>query len=281
VSRIVGGVMSLLEDVGVGVVALVTAVLAGAIGVVATLHLAGGTPYSQDDLDRASRVAAAQAPASAAPEPASEEVAPDADVVATRQDLEDALERAERLQRQSDGWEDKWTTAAGRVEKLKEQLEELRAFQEGQEGAVGPDGLPLTGTPGDAGGQVDPDATETTVTGTLTTTWSLSEDQKPWPAACGVPEGSYAVRVLGPDGKAVTTGGVTGSNLVKREVKGTRLSLVCTLTYEATLPLPALATYEFQAVASEAPGRPLYSALVPGTVTATGTAPSLTVSYAP
>jgi hypothetical protein len=273
-----GGLLNLLEDVGTGAAVLVTTVVAGAIAVVATLQVTGGTPYSQEDLDR--RAAAyevqAQQP-SAAPEPTSDQV-DSADTVALEEELEDEKLRADRLQRQSDAWEDKWTAAQRRITELRE---ELTALQEATGGALGPDGLPLPGTPGTpgTGGAPEPGATEVTATGTISSTWTLAEAAKPWPAACGIPQGSYAVRVLDDRGESVATGSVTASDLVKRkEQKGT-LTLVCQLSYQAVLPFPATAaTYEFQAVATSAPKTPLYSAVVPAATVTGGAAPSLVVS---
>ncbi len=115
----------------------------------------------------------------------------------------------------------------------------------------------------------------------MLTTWNLTEADKPWPAACGVPQGSYAVRVVGADGADVASGSITGSNLVQRKVKGGSLSLVCQLSYEVVLPLPPQPSYEFQAVAGDRPQSPLYSAMVPGPVVASGKAPNLVVSFCP
>ncbi len=285
-SRIVGGLLSLLDDVGVGAVALFTAVIAGAVGVVATLHVTGGTPYTKDDIDRASQISAAQAPATVPESTAEEDAAAAVDVAAYEQELEDARKRAERLQRESDGFSEKWDVAQRQIVRLREQIAELRALQEG---AVGPDGLPLGGSlpdgegPGGEGtGAGEPGPTDVTATGTLLTTWNLTEADKPWPARCGVPQESYAVRVVAGEGDAgVATGRITGSQLVKRQVKGGSVSLVCELSYEAVVPLPTKATYEFQAVAAGRSQTPLYSALVPGPVVATGNAPRLVVSYCP
>ena len=271
-----GGLLSLLEDVGTGAAVLVTAVVAGAIGVVVTLQITGGTPYSQEDLDR--RAAAyevqAQQPSSA-PEPTSDQVDP-AETAALEEELEDEKLRSDRLQRQSDAWEDKWTAAQRRITQLRD---ELTALQETGAGAVGPDGLPLPdGTTPGTGGAPEPGATEVTAAGTITTTWTLAEAAKPWPARCGIPEDAYAVRVVDADGAGVATGSITGSDLVKRKEQQGTLTLVCQLSYQVVLPLPAKPTYEFQAVSISAPKTPLYSALVPGTAVTGGSGPSLVVS---
>ncbi len=274
-SRMFGGLLSLLEDVGTGAAVLVTAVVAGAIGVVVTLQITGGTPYSQEDLDRRSAAYEVQAQQpSAAPEPTSDEVDPAA-TAALEEDLEDEKLRGDRLQRQADAWEDKWTAAQRRITELRE---ELTTLQETTGVAVGPDGLPLPGgTPG-TDGAPEPGDTEVTAAGTITTTWTLAEAAKPWPARCGIPEDAYAVRVVDADGAAVATGSVTGSDLVKRKEQQGTLTLVCQLSYQVVLPLPAKPTYEFQAVSVSAPKTPLYSALVPGAAVTGGSGPSLVVS---
>lgn len=270
-SRIFSSVLDLLDDVGRGVAVLVTALVAGAVGVVATLQVTGGTPYSQEDLERRSAAYEVQSDSGQAPAPASDEDDPaaTAELTGLQEDLEEARERADRVQRQSEAWEDKWTAAQRRITELREQIAGL--------GEVDPVDAPA-GAGGLPDGAPEPGDTETTVTGTLTTTWTLSEAAKPWPAACGIPQDSYAVKVLGADGESVATGSVTGSNLVKRKEKKGVLTLVCTLSYQAVLPLPAKSNYEFQAVSTASPGTPLYSAVVPGPVATRGSAPSLVVS---
>lgn len=275
-SRIFSGLWSLLEDVGTGAAVLVTAVVACAVGVVATLQVTGGTPYSQEDLDRRSAAYEAQVARPAAPQPAADASTDSAEVTDLQEELEDERERADRIERTSGKWEAKWTASQRRIAQLRRQLAKL---QDATEGAVGPDGLPISGgtLPG-AAGATDPEATETTVSGTLTTTWTLTDAARPWPDKCTRASEAYAVRVVDGAGKPVATGSVTGRDLVDRTEKKGVLTLVCALTYQVVLPLPATSTLEFQSVAKEAPTTPLYSALVPGPVAASGVAPDLVAS---
>ncbi len=87
------------------------------------------------------------------------------------------------------------------------------------------------------------------------------------------------MQVVGKDGDTVATGGITTVDMVKRKDKRGVLTLVCTLGYEAAVPLPLQDSYEFQAVDVDQPKVPLYSALVQGGLVRSGAAPSLSVSY--
>lgn len=76
------------------------------------------------------------------------------------------------------------------------------------------------------------------IEGTIRTTWVVTGRPKSFPTDCSGPLGAYGVRVTAGADATVATGRVIGADLVKRTVRGNRLTLRCALTYTADLPTP-------------------------------------------
>ncbi|GAA5147209.1 hypothetical protein GCM10023340_19280 [Nocardioides marinquilinus] len=297
--RLFAGLVSVAEDVGVTVVALLSAVVAVAVGVVATLHVTGDTPYSQADLDRAaaaSRLQAEAPPTSVEPVAATDR-ADDVRTPAVRRlqrDLEEAREQVRTLERTGTrsrraarAAEDEVATLRTRLKAAREKLAEATADDPTTEVTDDPT-FPLQPLdPTDPTDPADPGTTEeplpdATVTGTLQTSWTLSPRRKPWPRGCPSVMEGYRVAVTSSDGERVAEVRARDVDLVDRRVTaGGDLRMVCQGTYSATLPQPLAGSYDFWAVTAARPGTPLDESLVADTTVTSGAAPALTVLFCP
>jgi hypothetical protein len=299
VPRLFAGLVSVAEDVGVTVVALLSAVVAVAVGVVATLHVTGDTPYSQADLDRASAASRLQAEAPAAPvEPvAATDAAGETGGAAVRRlkrDLAEAREQVSTLERTAA--KDRRAARAAekdvaalrkRLKAAREKLAETTAEDPTTEVTDDPT-FPLEPlSPLDPADPADPDATEeplpdVTASGTLQTAWTLPPRRKPWPRGCPSIMTGYRVAVTSSDGERVAEVRVRDVDLVDRRVTTAGdLRMVCQGTYTATLPQPLAGSYDFWAVTAARPGTPLDESLVADTTVASGAGPGLSVLFCP
>lgn len=274
-----------LGAVFTGALCLLVGILAGTL---VTMQLSSGTPYSQVDLDR----------------------------VTNRAEVTKALPARTKAETRQAG---RLSDLAGRNERLAGELAYARttiADLRGQLAAAAsaaaspsvspstpassapdpaPGGPSVAAAPGSAstagsgtssgtnsGTSGDgPEATGRRVTGTIGVTWILSSALKPWPASCAQVAQSYRVRVNAGDHSTVTLGMPDGARSVRRTNKGGLLTLTCDVRWAATIPAPVSGVYEFVAVTTDAPEKPLDTALVQAGELRSGTGPRLSSTFCP
>jgi hypothetical protein len=240
-----------------------------AVGALVTVQATGGTPYSQDDLDRV----AAHGRAAAA-------VAPVETAAAHGQSA-----RLARLQEKAGRLASELSAAHSTIADLEDQLDTAASAVASASPAVSPAGSSAgssVGSPG-AAPSASPSsaAAGLKVTGTLDVSWVLTSALKPWPSSCSEIGSSYRVRVNTGDHTTVTLGVPTSFRSTGRSTKGGILSVSCDVTWAATLPAPMANVYEFVAVDSSSPEKPLDTALAQASDLVGGKVPPLGVSFCP
>lgn len=243
-----------VEDLSATALIAIGTVLGVALGILVTTQMSSGTPYSEADLDRAASTSLLSSkPTTTIAEPDTSAV--DADVAALEDKVADLRALLTEKREASDELE-------ATLDKLNEKLERIMARRKYLvERVAAAEDAPTT----------------TTVTGTLSTTSTFSAEEKPWPATCAGLASAFQVKV-GADGATVFIAQALDAETTRRDEKDDSLTMGCSFTYTATLPLPLAETYDFTAVATSDAGKALDSASAESGEIGDGNAPSLSAA---
>lgn len=255
---VLGWLRECVGDLGAGTTAGLGLVAGVGVGALVTLQVAAGGLDTQADLDRAAARPHARVPQPAGPTP-----------WASGKDVT-------RLEQHSADLSKKLQAAQGTIDDLRQQIDDLRATP----AATAP--TAPTSPPSEPTTTSEPSpGPDLAVRGTLETSWVLSSRLKPWPSDCSGVGKSYRVRVNNGDHATVAIGTLTDSQVTKRVEKRGVLTLTCRTPYQATLPAPVAAVYEFQTVSADDPDKALDVALVKASEIHGGQAPEMFVTFCP
>jgi hypothetical protein len=225
------------ERLATAIPALALGLAAGVLGGVFAAGALDTTPYGPTEFNTASRQAhengraeGLQQAAEAASRTASEVKAANAEHVAalrskltrTRKALRDAGEQAREQKADLAGLE---ASLAEKTAALDNATSQARATGEGQ-----------------------------AVEGTLKAVWTLGRGAKPWPTGCAEPLQTYRVRVTAGADATVAVADLVDAEVVRRTEKKNLATLVCSMTYSASLPTPLGSEYRFLVEAGESGG---------------------------
>ncbi len=252
----------LLQRIGAAVPALLLGMAAGVGGGAWAAHAMDATPYGETDLNTISRQSQ---------QAGSEEGYEQAEVAAaevTARLKEANAKQVEQLKtelKKADG-------ATKDVKKeLTEQAEKLARVQsslaETTASLENATSQPATGS-GD--GQA--------IEGTLRSSWTLRTDDKPWPKDCSKALQTYSVRVTAGAGATVAEGQLVGAETVKRKETKKVLTLVCSMTYRASIPSPLGDGYEVVVLDGSKGDAEIASKTASSAALANGSGPAITVT---
>lgn len=256
-----GSEESLRERVATMVPALVLGLAAGVVGGVTAAGVLDTTPYAATDFNTASR----EARLAGKQQGWREAQAASAQVTSRLK-----ATNAEQVQR----LEDKLASTRTSLQKAEKLADDRAAEVSALEASVAEKSAALANATDQGTGTPDGQP----VDGTLRTTWVLGPGAKPWPQGCAEPLRNYEVRVTAGEGATVASAELVDAELVRRTEKKRTLTLVCSMTYSATLPTPLGAEYEFAVFGASTPEVSKASKAAPAVALGDGFGPALTVS---
>lgn len=241
-----------IEDLSATALVAIGAVLGLALGVLVTTQLTSGTPYSETDLDRAASTSllSSEPPTTTAGPDTSTD---DAEVAALEEKITDLRALLTEKREASDELQ-------ATLDILNEKLERIMARRKYLVERV-------------AAAEDAPNTSD--VTGTVTTTSTFGEDEKPWPATCAGLASAFQVKVATDDATVFIAQVSDGDTTRRDEEEDGSLTMACSFSYTATLPLPLAESYTFTAVATADAGKALDSATSDPDALGDGDAPSL------